>query len=402
MKKALLIGWRSGAARALEAVGYAPTCVIRPADKAATLGAGFNDFVTASDPSDIEQVLAALERYHIDLTDFAVVGTNLESCMVTASAVGALAAAHSIPVQAAVLLRDKVAQKAAISTSGVAVAACHSIDTLEDLPTDPGVYPLVVKPLAGEGTRETHLLQDAEEARQLAAARPGEAGHGPWAVEEFIDGLELQIDGVIRDGHLRALTVSRYLQNLIAIRTGGPVGGILLNPEDHPRLYEQASDLTTTVLKALGHTDGVFHLEAFDQNHRLVFSECAGRVGGGLKREMLIRKLGVDLTAEWARALVGAKPGIPAEPQDDLHYGFANLASPAGEIVLMPTTADVLHRELVAEGVVELGPGHTAPDQTIASNLRAGRFIARADSEMAVESAVYDTLTWFAGQTTVK
>ncbi|MFH8477043.1 hypothetical protein [Streptomyces sp. NPDC018000] len=42
------------------------------------------------------------------------------------------------------------------------------------------------------------------------------------------------------------------------------------------------------------------------------------------------------------------------------------------------------------------------PDQTTASNLRAGRFIARADSEKAVEGAVYDTLTWFAGHTTVK
>ncbi|MFH8477044.1 hypothetical protein [Streptomyces sp. NPDC018000] len=132
------------------------------------------------------------------------------------------------------------------------------------------------------------------------------------------------------DGHLRALAVPRYLQNLIAIKTGGPVGVTLLNPEDHPRLYEQVTDLTSAVLTALGHTDGVFHLEAFDQGHRLVFSECADRVSGGLVGEMPVRKLGLDLTAEWAHALVQAKPKIPAEPQDDLYYGCANLAAPAG------------------------------------------------------------------------
>ncbi|MEW2545883.1 hypothetical protein AB0910_08920 [Streptomyces sp. NPDC047002] len=403
MKKALLIGWRSGAAQALEAVGYTPTCIVTPADKATALRVGFDGgLVTASDPADVEQVLAALERHHIDMAGFAAVGTNLERCMVTASTVGALAGARAIPVNAAVLLRDKVAQKTAVGTSGLPVAACHTVDTLDDLPSGSDVYPLVVKPLAGEGTRETHLVQDAPAARQLAAGRPGNTGHGPWAVEEFIDGVELQIDGVVRDGHLCTLAVSRYLQNLIAIKTGGPVGGTLLNPEDHPRLYEQATVLTSAALTALGHTDGVFHLEAFDQGHHLVFSECAGRVSGGLVREMLVRKLGLDLTAEWARALVQAKPEIPAEPQDDLSYGFANLAASPGEIVSMPTTGDVLRRDLVVEAAVELGPGRTVPDQTTASNLRAGRFIARADSEKAVEAAVYDTLTWFAGHTTVK
>ncbi|WP_051927262.1 ATP-grasp domain-containing protein [Streptomyces durhamensis] len=403
MKKALLIGWRSGAAQAVEAVGYAPTCIITPADKPAALRAGFDGgLVTASDPADVEQVLAALKRHHIDIADFAAVGTNLERCMVTASTIGALGGARSIPVHTAVLLRDKIAQKAAVGAAGLPVATCHTIDTLDDLPSDPDVYPLVVKPLAGEGTRETHLLQDAPDARRLAEARPANAGHGPWAVEEFIDGAELQIDGVVRDGQLCGFTISRYLQNLIAIKTGGLVGGVLLNPEDHLRLYEQATDLTTAALTALGHTDGVFHLEAFDQGHRLVFSECAGRVSGGLVREMLVRKLGLDLTAEWARALVRAKPEIPAEPRDDLCYGFANLAAPPGEIVSMPTTADVLLRDLVVEAAVELGPGLTAPDQTTASNLRAGRFIASADSEKAVEAAVYDTLTWFADHTIVK
>ncbi|MFG2275790.1 acetyl-CoA carboxylase biotin carboxylase subunit family protein [Streptomyces chartreusis] len=403
MKKALLIGWRSGAAQAVQAVGYAPTCIITPADKAAALRAGFDDgLVTASDPADVEQVLAALKRHSIDMADFAAVGTNLERCMVTASTVGALVGARSIPVHTAVLLRDKIAQKAAVGAAGLPVAACRVIDTLDELPTDPDGYPVVVKPLAGEGTRETHYLQGAQDACRLVEARPGNAGHGPWAVEEFIEGAELQVDGVVRDGQLCALAVSRYLQNLIAIKTGGPVGGVLLNPEDHLRLYKQATDLTTAALTALGHTDGVFHLEAFDQGHRLVFSECAGRVSGGLVREMLVRKLGLDLTAEWARALVGTKPEIPVEPQDDLSYGFANLAASPGEIILMPTTADVLRRDLVVEGAVELGPGHTAPDQTTASNLRAGRFIASAESEKAVEAAVHDTLAWFTSHTAVK
>jgi biotin carboxylase len=404
VKRALLIGWRAGAARALQALGYAPTCVVSVADLPAAHQSGLKDeqVITVGDHADVEQVLASLKRHQIELTGFNVVGTNLERAMVTASVIGALAGARCIPHNVAIALRDKIVQKSVIRAAGLPVAASQVIDTLDELPTSQGAYPLVVKPLAGEGTRDTHLLQDASDARQLATNRPSGAACGPWAVEEFIGGSELQIDGVIRDGQLCVLAVSRYMQNRIAIKTGGLVGSILLDPVDHPRVYEKATALTSPALTALGHSDGVFHLEAFEQGHRLVFSECAGRVAGGLLREMLLRKLSVDLTAEWACALTGAAPMFPTERPDDLYYGHANLNAPPGEIISIPTTADVLLRDHVVEAAVELGPGSAAPDSATASNLRVGRFIIGAASEKEAEAAVHDTITWFAQHTIVE
>jgi formate-dependent phosphoribosylglycinamide formyltransferase (GAR transformylase) len=68
------------------------------------------------------------------------------------------------------------------------------------------------------------------------------------------------------------------------------VGTVLLEPSGHADLYAQAQDLVSRALAALGHTNGVFHLEAFRQGDRLVFSECAGRTSGGMVREKLQEK----------------------------------------------------------------------------------------------------------------
>ncbi|MFE7425185.1 hypothetical protein [Streptomyces sp. NPDC057545] len=61
-----------------------------------------------------------------------------------------------------------------------------------------------------------------------------------------LDALEMALWQRDRDQRpVRQGELSRYLQNLIAIKTGGPVGVTLLNPEDHARPYEQVTDLTS-------------------------------------------------------------------------------------------------------------------------------------------------------------
>jgi biotin carboxylase len=286
-----LLGWRAFTAEAIEALGQSVTYVVAPCDVDTAVRHGLGErIIVVPDPTNVEHVLAGLERHDVDLKSFTAVGTNLEHALVAAAVVGDMSRAKSLPPRTAVLLRDKVAQKHAVRGAGLPVADCFTVETLLDLPVSDSAYPLVVKPLAGAGTTDTFVLASAQEAVSLQASRPGREGHGPWAVEEFVDGAELQIDGVIRDGRLLALAVSRYLQNLITIKTGGLVGTVLLEPSGHADLYAQAQDLVSRALAALGHTNGVFHLEAFRQGDRLVFSECAGRTSGGMVREKLQEK----------------------------------------------------------------------------------------------------------------
>ncbi|MET7683445.1 hypothetical protein [Streptomyces sp. NPDC005423] len=399
----LVLGWRAFTAEALTGLGQNVTYVMAPGDVATALRKGFGGrIVVVPDPTNVEHVLEGLERHDVSLEGFTAVGTNLEFALVAAAVVGSMGGARCLSPRTAVLLRDKVAQKQAVRRAGLPVADCFTVDTLSGLPVRDSDYPLVVKPLAGAGTADTFVLDSAREAALLRASRPGKAGHGPWAVEEFVAGAELQIDGVVREGSLLALTVSRYLHNLIAIKTGGLAGTVLLEPGAHTGLYVQARRLVSRALAALGHTDGVFHLEAFRQSDRLVFSECAGRTSGGMMREELQEKYGFDLVAEWARALLGLPPDIPTTAPSALCYGYLNLPARPGRIVSVPDTRRVLALPGVVRASVEVAPGDTAGDSRVSSDTKAGRVVVAAETEEAVERHLRGAASWFTSHTVVE
>ncbi|WP_217239810.1 acetyl-CoA carboxylase biotin carboxylase subunit family protein, partial [Streptomyces sp. AC555_RSS877] len=260
-----------------------------------------------------------------------------EFTVVAAAVVGALGGARALPVPVAIALRDKQKQKNLIRAAGLPTARSATADTAADI-TDTalkvGGYPIVVKPLAGAGARDTVRLSSANEAATWANGQPHT---GPWLVEEFITGAEYHVDGVIRNGQLLTCAVSRYLHNLIDVHDGALVGSVCLTPDEHPDLYRTAEHLTTHALAALNHTDGVFHLEAFRQpDNTLIFGECAGRVGGGRIDQVVRHSFGTDLHDHWAAAALNT-PAPPKHPTEGGTLGFVHLTAQAGVIESMPT-----------------------------------------------------------------
>lgn len=401
-RRTLVIGWKTGLTPALEALGQEVAAVVATTDLPAARASGFaGPLIAVRDPASVEDVISGLERHHIDAGSFGSIGSNLEPTVVTASVLGSLVRARCVDPRAAILLRDKIAQKNAVRGKGIPTAACFPVDTITDLMDSPARYPVVFKPVAGAGTADTHLLSNAGDTRRLSESL-GPRGHGPWSVEEFIEGAELAANGVVRDGEVVMLAVSRYLENLLAIKHGGPVGTVLLRESEYGELYARVRALTGGVLDALGHRDGVFHLEAFDQGDRLVFSECAGRAGGGMLQEMLELKYGVDLVGEWARAVVGLPPRIPAAPRDERCFGMANLLCPPGRISAIPTAVELAEFDGVVAAQVSAKVDDTAPDTRKASNLRVGRFVVAAATEDEVTERLLSVIADFRDRTAVE
>lgn len=402
--RVLAIGWRPATTQALEAEGCSVTYVLKAREVAVARASGFTGrIVTVPDPCNAEHVLAGLARAGLGRGSFDAVGTNLEPALVTASIVGQHLDARAIPVRVAILLRDKVAQKNAVRAAGLPVTRCATVDAISGVVGCGLDYPLVIKPLAGAATVDTFALRNDIDVRDLADSPTGRTSEGPWAVEEFVEGTELHIDGAVRDGELTFLAVSRYLENLLSIRDGdGIVGSVLLDRDTHVDLYERAQRLTTSALQSLGHTDGVFHLEAFDQGDRLVFSECGGRTSGGMTREELRRKFGIDLVAEWARALTGLTPNQHGGPLDKHHYGWLHLVAPAGTILSKPETREVLALPGVVEASIEAHVGDASLGQGHSTNVKAGRIIANGASEAEVAQRLREAAAWFAANTVVR
>jgi phosphoribosylaminoimidazole carboxylase (NCAIR synthetase) len=397
----LYLGWSGDAADALARHGADTTFAVTVADSAAAdAHSGCARAVVVPDPERIDDVVAGLLREGIDGRMFDHVCTEHEPAIVPTAVLAQAYGRHGMPIGTAVALRDKFVQKALVRAAGLPVAGCRIAKDLKEIASCP--TPFVVKPFDGGGTQLTYAVTGevslAKAVHDIAAS--GEAG--PWLVEEFMTGSELHVDGVVRDGELRFFSVSRYLQNVIDLQRGLPVGSYTVDPSADPGLYQATQELVSASLAALGHTDGVFHLEMFDDDGRLTFSETAGRIGGGLLWEANILKFGVDLYDEWARAALGLPSGIGADRSTNTgSYGWVHLSARPGRVTAIPTVDELAGRPGVVAAQVSVKPGDTVPDSTTGSHIRVARVLMTGDSEDSVADGLRRFAQWFREQVEV-
>ncbi|GLZ38107.1 hypothetical protein [Actinokineospora sp. NBRC 105648] len=395
--KVLLVGWRPEAVAALRAHGAEVTCALAAADDLARAGL-LDDAhtVVVEDAADAESTLAGLHRAGTPPTAFDVVCSQFEFTMVTAAVLGGSRCPQT-PEQA-LLLRDKDLQKRRVREAGLPVADCRVLTRASEV-GDVGYPRGVIKPLADSSTRGVRHWQSPQQRRALAdelGALPG-----PWLAEAWVDGSELHLDGVVRGGEVRFLSVGRYLQNVLAIRDGGLVGTVVQHPRAYPELQHACLKFADRAMTALDHRDGVFHLELFEDGDRLVFGECGGRIGGGSWDEMIRRQHGVDLHDEWARAVLGL-PGAAAPVVSDRWYGDLFLDTPPGELVSCPDVAALLARPGVEHAVVLAEPGAVLADRATASSACAGFAVVSGSGPEQTADRIRELARWFSDESVLR
>lgn len=396
--RVLYVGWYGDAVGALARHGAETTCVVSAADAAAaTAHPACARVVVVPDPERVDDVVGGLLRDGVDVRDFDRVCTEHEQAIVPTAVLAEAYGRPGLPVPTAVALRDKLVQKRLVRDAGVPVAGCRTAIGVDELAGQP--RPFVVKPFDGGGSRLTYAVTDDATLRAAVGGIAASGESGPWLVEDFMPGTELHLDGVVRDGTVTFLSVSRYLDNVIHLHRGSATGSVVLHPQTHRELYARAHELTSASIEALGHTDGVFHLEAFDHEGTLSFSECAGRIAGGLLWEAVIAKFGVDLYDEWARAVLGLPGGgTTGRALTRDAFGWVHLSAPAGRVASIPTAEDLEARPGVVLAQVHFAPGDTIPDLSTASHLRAARVLLTGNDEQTVADGLREAVRWFPAQ----
>jgi biotin carboxylase len=399
----LHVGWMSRAVAALLGTGLPVTCAVAPAQAAAVRAAGARA-VVVSDPESTTDVLAGLSREGLSVGDFQAVCSGLEFCLLNAAVLAELGRlAEPGTFQRALGMRDKYVQKTIVRQAGVDTAACEVLTDLS-VPGAQGLdFPFVLKPLNGGGAKDTRILAGEYQLREEAGrATPGS---GPWLLEEFVSGADFKGDGFVRGGEIRLLSVARYLQNLIEIHDGGLVAHVVLERDAHAGLYADIRAVAETAFKALCLNDGAFHLEVFQRpgDGGIVFGECGARVGGGRTDEVVKLRYGIDLHAEWARAVLGLTPGEPDSTGfADGAIGSLNLPAPTGLALSVPSEDEVRARPGVRYADITLQPGAVMPDATVASNLRAGQAVVTGPTEQEVERRLRDLAQWFSAKVVIE
>lgn len=239
--------------------------------------------------------------------------TRVESAAALATALGL----RTSPVEAVRACRDKFAGRERMKAAGVPQAESIAVaDFAEAQQAAERIgYPVVVKPRALSASNGVMLAPDAE---SLAAAYQ-DAG-SIWfdevpgyerqiLVEEYLDGPEISVEAVCRDGVVTALFVAR---KRLGYAPGFEEVGHLVEAADplltDPGLLKVLQDSHT----ALGLTDTVTHTELRLTSTGPRIVEINGRVGGDRIPYLGGLATGVEIGLVLADLAAGAVPETTA------------------------------------------------------------------------------------------
>jgi biotin carboxylase len=358
--------------------------------------------VFAEDHKDAAAVLGALLRAGLQSRHFDAVISANEYAIPLAALLASYFGCGGLPVDVAVKFRDKSLQKGLVRAAGVPVADYLVIDDIhliDDLPELP-VSPMVLKPVAGVGTRLTMVVRNADELRAAARLVAAKSDLRTFMLEKFIPNDELIVDGVVRDGELVFYSMGYYPEPCLAVvEAQASMTYCRFDPIADKDVFEEAGPLAERAIGALGLTDGVFHMELFrpTDGGPLTFGECAARRGAAMIFEEVLWKLNVDLAEETLRAALGWPPGLDIRVRRGA-VGTTNVNAPAGVLLSIPEVADVLRQPGAIYARIEMPVGATIADQIPDAASRLAQVLVTADEPGQLLERFADIRSWFSDQ----
>lgn len=212
--------------------------------------------------------------------------------------------AQGMSVDVARGFRDKELMKQRVEAAGLRVphhARARTVAEVREAAAWIG-FPLILKPIAGAGSADTHRVNDAD---QLEAVLQATRHVEEVSVEEFVDGEEYTFDTICIDGEPAFFNICWYRPRPLIARTNEWISPqvVALRDVEDPRL-RAGIELGRGVLRALKMGTGFTHMEWYRKpDGEVVFGEIGARVGGARLVDQMNFSNDVDLFREWARAV---------------------------------------------------------------------------------------------------
>jgi hypothetical protein len=207
--------------------------------------------------------------------------------------------AHAIP------FRDKEAMKQVLDRAGVRTPRHRRARTEGEVRAAAEAigFPIIVKPIAGAGSADTHRVDDAA---GLEAVLRQVRHVTEVSVEEFIDGEEFTFDTICAGGRIQFENVSWYRPRPLVARQHEWVSSqtIALKDLSAPHLQGGIA-MGRRVLQALEFGTGFTHMEWYlTAKGEAVFGEIGGRPPGARSTDIMNYCTDDDVFAGWAEAVV--------------------------------------------------------------------------------------------------
>jgi hypothetical protein len=226
-------------------------------------------------------------------------------------------------VEQALPFRDKELMKRKLDAAGIRTprhARCSTEKQIRAAVEAIG-YPIMIKPIAGAGSADTHRVNDpADLERVIRSIR-----HVPvLSVEEFVEGREYTFDTICARGRPLFYNIAWYRPRPLVARTVewiSPQVVALRNPEA-PEL-SAGLEMGLAVLEALDFEAGFTHMEWYlKEDGEVVFGEIGARVGGARLIDQMNYSNDCDLYRGWAEAVCYGSLSEPVQRRHNVAIIF--------------------------------------------------------------------------------
>jgi len=227
-----------------------------------------------------------------------------EPGMILASRLREALGLPGMTVEQTVPFRDKEAMKRRLDAVGIRTPRHRSARSRVEVRSaaEEIGFPLIVKPIAGAGSADTHRVDDRGGLDRVLAT----LGHVPEvSVEEYVEGEEFTFDTIAVDGEIAYYNVAWYRPRPLIGRTVewiSPQTVTLREPDAGP--LAAGVRMGRDVLAALGFRSGFTHMEWFlKPDGEPVFGEIGARPPGARSVELMNYGCDIDVFAGWAEAV---------------------------------------------------------------------------------------------------
>lgn len=239
----------------------------------------------------------------------------LEQLQVTLGMVRDRLGIDGLGAREALNFRDKNRMKSVLASANLPVARQALIHGAEDAFTFARQvgYPLVLKPQAGVGSRDTMRASD-DEGLAAALNQLLPSPKQPIQAEEFIHGAEGSFETVFIDGEPVWSSSTYYLPGpLQVIENPWMQYCVLLPREERTARTDAFAPINHASLQQLGLRDGISHMEWFQTASKgSIVSEVGARPPGANIMPLNSAAHDVDMWSKWARLVVHREWDMPA------------------------------------------------------------------------------------------
>lgn len=298
--------------------------------------------------TDKEAVLRIAKEEHID-------GVMTIASAPTAAYVASKLNLVGIEYETAKIVSNKYLLRKTLEANGIEGPKFRQVNDVDSVISflEEVRTPIVIKPLSESGSRGVaKIIEPSEVAGKFQSCLQAMRNKNGIIAEEYIDGIELGGDCLIRESQLVFCEFTRKSLNSHYV----PIAH-LVPAEIDSSVKSTTKDLLCRAARALQITDGVINFDIKLARNGPTIIEIGGRQGGNCIPSLLESYTGVDLIKENIKFSLGQKNEIDVRYTENVYAVRILCANKSGIIKKINSVEDIIPKEDIIEKVFDCRVG---------------------------------------------